>query len=287
MTTTKGRAKHIVASPRNNALVAIVGRPNVGKSTLFNRLVGRREAIVHDEPGVTRDRHYAEAWSLGRRYTVVDTGGFDPESDDPMRQGIARQVQIAIEEADLIVCVFDGVQGPTEADRQAVKLLRRSRRPVIYVANKADSERTEQEANELYTLGVDQLHSISALHGRGFTEFEEALIDVLPPPASADPETEDDEVVRVAVVGRPNAGKSSLVNRLAGEARTLVDNRPGTTRDPVNTMMERIGHRFLLIDTAGIRRKRPCHKGPQRGGSRERAARHALDGRGRSGRADV
>lgn len=255
MTTSKGRAKRAVANPRNNALVAIVGRPNVGKSTLFNRLVGRREAIVHDEPGVTRDRHYADAWSLGRRYTVVDTGGFDPESDDPMRQGIARQVQIAIEEADLIVCVFDGVQGPTEADRQAVQLLRRSRRPVIYVANKADSERGELEANELYTLGVEDLHAISALHGRGFTELEEAVVDALPPPASPGSETEDEDIVRVTVAGRPNAGKSSLVNRLAGEARTLVDNRPGTTRDPVNTMIERIGHRFLLIDTAGIRRK--------------------------------
>ncbi len=239
---------------RSNALVAIVGRPNVGKSTLFNRLVGRREAIVHDEPGVTRDRHYAQAWSHGRPYTVVDTGGFDPESDDPMRQGITRQVGVAIEEADLIVCVFDGVHGPTDADRQAVNLLRRSNRPVIYVANKADTERSVLESNELYSLGVEEIHPVSALHGRGFSGFEEALVRNLPPVVE-ESEAEDEDLVRVAVVGRPNAGKSSLVNRLAGEARTLVDDRPGTTRDPVDTTIERLGRKFLLVDTAGIRRK--------------------------------
>jgi len=236
-------------------LVAIVGRPNVGKSTLFNRLVGHREAIVHDEAGVTRDRHYADAWSLGRTYTVVDTGGFDPESDDPMRQGITRQVQVAIEEADLIVCVFDAVHGPTESDRQAVDLLRKSRRPVLYAANKADSERGVLEANELYSLGVEPIHAISALHGRGFTELEQALVEALPPASDRTAAPADEDVARVAVVGRPNAGKSSLVNRLAGEARALVDTRPGTTRDPINTMIERIGHRFLLVDTAGIRRR--------------------------------
>lgn len=251
----KDRDRKPLAELSGHALVAIVGRPNVGKSTIFNRLVGRREAIVHDEPGVTRDRHYAEAWSLGRRYTVVDTGGFDPESDDPMRQGITRQVHIAIEEADLIVCVFDGMHGPTEADRQAVNLLRRSRRPVVYVANKADSERTALEANELYTLGIDEVLPVSALHGRGFGDLEHAIVQALPPPSPANDEPNDEDLVRVAVVGRPNAGKSSLVNRLAGEARTLVDARPGTTRDPINSLIEREGHRFLLVDTAGIRRK--------------------------------
>ena len=240
---------------RSNALVAIVGRPNVGKSTVFNRLVGRRDAIVHDEPGVTRDRHYAEAWSLGRRYTIVDTGGFDPDSDDPMRQGIARQVMVAIEEADLIVCVFDGLHGTTDADRQAVQLLRRSGCTVVYVANKADSEKAAFESNDLYSLGVEKLLAISALHGRGFHELEDAIVLGLPQPSETDECTDDDDLIRVAVVGRPNAGKSSLVNRLAGVDRALVDSRPGTTRDPVDMLIEREDRRFLFVDTAGIRRK--------------------------------
>ena len=254
-TTEKDKNKHRSSLPHHtNALVAIVGRPNVGKSSIFNRLVGRREAIVHNEPGVTRDRHYAEAWSIGHRFTIVDTGGFDPESDDPMRQGISRQVLVAIEEADLIVCVFDGQQGPTDADRQAVRLLRQSDRPVIYVANKVDSEKAALEANELYALGVDAIHHISALHGRGFADMEQALVRALPPPV--EPVLADDkDLIRVAVVGRPNAGKSSLVNRLSKSDRALVDERPGTTRDPVDTLIEREGRRFLLVDTAGIRRK--------------------------------
>jgi GTP-binding protein len=246
-------------------LVAIVGRPNVGKSTVFNRMLGRREAIVHDEPGVTRDRHYAEVFSRGRTFTVVDTGGFDPDSDDPMRQGIARQVRVAIEEADVVVCVLDAAAGPTDADRQAVDLLRRSRRPVVYAANKADSERQTHDAADLYRLGVDEIVAVSALHGRGFGELEEAVVSRLPPgapeqePCAGSGERAEAEAqpapVRVAIVGRPNAGKSSLVNRLVGADRMLVDSRPGTTRDPVDAMVERGGHRYLLVDTAGIRRK--------------------------------
>ena len=236
------------------ALVAIVGRPNVGKSTLFNRLVGRREAIVHDRAGVTRDRHYAQAQSLGRPYTLVDTGGFDPESDDPMRQGIARQVGIAIAEADLVICVLDAAHGPTDADRQAVKLLRRSEKPVIFVANKADTPGLAIESSELYKLGLDRVIAVSSLHGRGFHELDEDIAKALPEVAPADALPEDD-IARIAIVGRPNAGKSSLVNRLAGEQRVLVDDRPGTTIDPVDTLIERPEGRFLLIDTAGIRRK--------------------------------
>ena len=242
----------IMTTPK--ALVAIVGRPNVGKSTLFNRLVGRRQAIVHDAPGVTRDRHYADASSFGTVYTVVDTGGFDPESDDPMRQGITRQVGVAIEEADVIVCVFDALHGATDADRRAVDLLRRSGRPVLYVANKADSDRAVLEANDLYLLGVEKLFPISALHGRGFSEFEHALVEALPV-RSPTVVAEQQPPIRVAIVGRPNAGKSSLVNHLSGQSRSLVDARPGTTRDPVDTIIERRKRRFLLVDTAGIRRK--------------------------------
>lgn len=241
---------------RPKALVAIVGRPNVGKSTVFNRLVGRREAIVHDEPGVTRDRHYAVVQSLGRDYTVVDTGGFDPESDDPMRQGIARQVNVAVAEADVVVCVLDAKQGPVDADRQAVKLLRKSGRSIIYVANKVDSERGELESAELYRLGIEKLIAVSALHGRGFGELEQAIYAQLPPPEEESAEQQPaEDMVRVAIIGRPNAGKSSLVNRLCGEDRVLVDHRPGTTRQPVDTIAERDGVRMLLIDTAGIRRR--------------------------------
>ena len=238
-----------------SGIVAIVGRPNVGKSTLFNRLVGRRSAIVHDEPGVTRDRHYGDGTSRGRRYTLVDTGGFDPESDDPMRQGIKRQIEVAISEADVIVCVLDASLPPTPADHAELTLLRRADKPTLYVANKADSPRLEAEASDLYRLGMERLLLASALHGRGMAELENAIARALPPPAEAEPVLEDAEATRIAVVGKPNAGKSSLVNRLLGEERLLVDERPGTTRDPIDARLERGGRRFVLVDTAGIRRK--------------------------------
>lgn len=238
------------------AIVALVGRPNVGKSTLFNRLVGTKAAIVHDEPGVTRDRHYSDVRSLGRRYTLVDTGGFDPTSDDPMRQGIKRQVELAIAEADVIVCVLDATGAPTATDHAELELLRRSKKPVIYVANKTDSPRLEAEASDLYRLGMERLLHVSALHGRGVHDLEQAIAAALPAPApGAEEAPAPDGSLRVAIVGRPNAGKSSLVNRLAGEERMLVDDRPGTTRDPIDTVVERGGRRFMLVDTAGIRRK--------------------------------
>lgn len=237
-----------------NAIVAVVGRPNVGKSTVFNRLVGKRIAIVHDEPGVTRDRHYADVVTRDRRYTLVDTGGFDPGSDDPMRQGIKRQIDVAIDEADVIVCVLDASEAPMPADHAELALLRRTDKPVIYVANKADSPRLEAEAADLYRLGMDRLILVSALHGRGFDDLDAAIAAALPPPAE-EAAADDPSAIRVAVVGRPNAGKSSLVNRLLGEERMLVDARPGTTRDSIDAVVERGGRRFVLIDTAGIRRK--------------------------------
>jgi len=237
-------------------IVAIVGRPNVGKSTLFNRLVGKKTAIVHDEPGVTRDRHYADVLSRGRRFTLVDTGGFDPESDDPMRQGIKRQIDVAISEADVIVCVLDASAPPTPADHAELDLLRRAAKPVVYCANKADSPRTDLEAADLYRLGTPNLIAFSALHGRRIDEIESAIAAALPPepeaPAEAAPE---DPAIRVAIVGKPNAGKSSLVNRLVGEERLLVDSRPGTTRDSIDARVTKGDRSFLLIDTAGIRRK--------------------------------
>ena len=237
------------------SIVALIGRPNVGKSTLFNRLIGKKTAIVHDEPGVTRDRHYGDVQSRGRRYALIDTGGFDPESADPMKRGIKRQIDLAVEEADVIVCVLDAEASAAPADHAELSLLRRAGKPVIYVANKADSPRMETEATDLYRLGVDRIIPISALHGRGIDDLEVAIADALPP-FEATPATDVEALTAaVAVVGKPNAGKSSLVNRLAGAERVLVDPRPGTTRDPIDTLVERGGKRFLLIDTAGIRRK--------------------------------
>lgn len=237
-------------------IVAIVGRPNVGKSTLFNRLVGRRTAIVHDEPGVTRDRHYGTVTSYNRKYMLVDTGGFDPDSDDPMKQNIKKQIDIAIGEADVVVCVLDGSAPPTPADRAELALLRRAGKPVIFCANKADSTRTEIESNELYLLGAPTIIPISALHGRRIDELEDAISKALPPPPPEVPEGEPtDRAIRVALIGRPNAGKSSLINRLLGKERVIVDSRPGTTRDAIDTRFERDGRSFLFIDTAGIRRK--------------------------------
>ncbi len=235
-------------------IVAIVGRPNVGKSTLFNRLVGRGEAIVHDSPGVTRDRHYADAFVRGRELTLVDTGGFDPDSPDPVASGIARQVRVAIEEADAVVCVLDATSPPTEADGDAVALLRQSGVRVVYVANKSDNPRTDHEAGDLYRLGLDRLIAVSALHGRGTADLEAALVDALP----ERPEPAEAEVTgptRIALIGRPNAGKSTLFNHLAGSERSLVTDVPGTTRDPIDEVIEWQGREYLLVDTAGIRRK--------------------------------
>ena len=237
-------------------IVAIVGRPNVGKSTLFNRLVRAPIAIVHDEPGVTRDRKYADTSAFGRSYTLVDTGGFDPEDEDPMKVGIAAHVRASIAEADAIVFVTDATTGPSDADRAAVKLLRESGKPAFFVANKADSPKADAEAFELYRLGVEKVFPVSALHGRGIGDLEAALVEALPEEeadeAPFDPETAPP---RIALIGRPNAGKSSLLNRILGEDRVLVDDRPGTTRDAIDALVERAGKSYVLIDTAGIRRK--------------------------------
>ena len=254
------RGQRAYAGAGTRPIVAIVGRPNVGKSALFNRLAGAPIAIVEDMPGVTRDRLYADAEVLGRPYVLIDTGGFDPGSDDPLTQGIANHVRMALEEADVVVCVLDGTVAPLPSDREAVALLRRAQVPVLYVANKIDNARVANEALELYTLGIDALRPVSALHGHGMGELEDALAASLPP-AEPDADAVESELDRVAVVGRPNAGKSSLVNRLLGEERQIVDDRPGTTVDSVDTVLSYEGEPMVLIDTAGIRRKRSVESG--------------------------
>lgn len=236
-------------------LVAIVGRPNVGKSTLFNRIAGQRLAIVEDTPGITRDRHYADAFAFGREFVLIDTGGFDPDSDDPLKEGIVRQVKLALEEADVIVCVLDATALPLEADRKASALLRKTKKPVLYAANKADSSGGAQEALSHYSLGVDHIFPISALHGHGIGDLEEAVVGALPKDTGRE-DTPWGDAPRIAICGRPNAGKSSLVNRLLGEERQNVDARAGTTMDSIDALLERKGERFVLIDTAGIRRRR-------------------------------
>jgi GTP-binding protein len=236
-------------------LVAIVGRPNVGKSTLFNRLVGKHLAIVEDEPGVTRDRHYADAEVRGRHYVLVDTGGFDHDTADPVLAGVRNQVKLAVAEADVVLFVTDGTAPLTEADHEALKLLRRAGRPVIYIANKADSTNKAMGATELYTHGAQQVIALSALHGRSIIDLEAALEAALPPPSLEDVVLSEG-VARVAVVGRPNAGKSSLINKLIGAERLVVTEVPGTTRDAIDTMVTRGDKQYVFVDTAGVRRKR-------------------------------
>jgi GTPase len=250
----RAQSRVLPAGAHGLPIVAVVGRPNVGKSTLFNRLARRRLAIVHDQPGVTRDRHYADTTAFGRDYTLIDTGGFDPDDKDPMKSGIVRHVKEAIAEADVIVFVSDATVPLTSADRVAVGLLRKAGKPVLFAANKADSPRVDPDAFELYRLGVEKVHPVSALHGRGIGELESEIVAGLPeqePKGDLDGET----VPRIALIGKPNAGKSSLMNRILGEDRMLVDARPGTTRDAIDALVERAGKRYVFVDTAGLRRK--------------------------------
>ncbi|MFT6399351.1 MAG: GTP-binding protein [Bradymonadia bacterium] len=236
-------------------LVAIVGRPNVGKSRLFNRLTGTRFAIVEDMPGVTRDRQYGEAVWFKRRFQVVDTGGFEPESIDELLVQMREQAHLAIDEADIIIFMVDGQSGLLPADREIAAMLRRTKKPIFTVVNKVDGDRHDMNVPEFYELGVSgEIHGISAEHGRGISDFMDDLLELVPiEKAEAEP---DDELIRVAVIGKPNAGKSSLVNRLLGEERLLTSEVPGTTRDAINTYVEAGGKKYLFIDTAGVRRKR-------------------------------
>jgi len=258
-----------VSAAGQRPLLALVGRPNVGKSTLFNRLAGRRAAIVEDAPGVTRDRNYADLDWDGRALTVVDTGGFEPESKDHLVAQVRRQAQLAVDEASAVVLLVDGRVGLTSVDRSVADLLRRAGKPLFLAVNKVDSARAEAEAplSEFYRLGFGELHTISAEHGRGVSDLMDALVEKLglPPSPSPGAEEEGDEVleadrprgdIRLAIVGRPNVGKSTLVNALLGTERFVVSEVPGTTRDSIDSTLVYRNRRFVVTDTAGIRRKR-------------------------------
>ena len=233
-------------------IVTIIGRPNVGKSTLFNRLTKDRNALVDDIPGVTRDRLYATACWNDRGFVLVDTGGFDTASADTLADVIRKQVQIAVEEADVIILLFDGKTGPVLGDEDLLALLRRSEKKVLYAVNKIDGPKQEPLSLEFYTLGIDTVFSISSAHGYGVGSLMEQLMLALP--AGADRQ-EDEGRTRIAMIGRPNVGKSSLINRIIGSDRLVVSEMPGTTRDSVDILFEREGKRYQFIDTAGIRRK--------------------------------
>ncbi len=233
-------------------IVAIVGRPNVGKSTLFNRISGGRKAIVWDEPGVTRDRNYSDVEREGSAFTLIDTGGFEPASKDPIFAQMREQCQLAMDEADVILFMMDGKEGLAPSDEEIADILRKLNKPVFYIVNKVDGPKHEERVLEFYGLGVEPIYSISAEHGYGVNELMEEVTKALPDLAE---EKRDEDVTKVAVIGRPNVGKSSLLNRLLGYKRVLVDEVPGTTRDAIDTRFERDGRRYVLIDTAGIRRK--------------------------------
>lgn len=234
-----------------SAIVAIVGRPNVGKSTFFNRLIQRREAIVDSISGVTRDRHYGKTDWNGKDFSVIDTGGYVVGSDDIFEQEIDKQVNLAVEEADAIIFVVDVENGILGMDEDVADLLRKSKKPVFLAVNKVDSAKRMLDATEFYSLGFEQIFPISAINGSGTGDLLDAVVAVLPEKE----EIEDNQLPRFAVVGRPNAGKSSFINALIGEDRYIVTNIAGTTRDAIDTKYNRFGFEFNLVDTAGIRRK--------------------------------
>jgi len=236
-----------------NNIVAIVGRPNVGKSTFFNRLIQRREAIVDSVSGVTRDRNYGKSEWNGKEFSVIDTGGYIKGSDDIFEAEIRKQVELAIDEADAIVFLVDVEEGITPMDNEVAKLLRKVTKPVLLVVNKVDNAKREQDAFEFYNLGLGEYVTMSGMSGSGTGEVLDRIVEILPEL----PEVEEapEELPRFAVVGRPNAGKSSFINALIGEDRFVVTDIAGTTRDAIDTKYNRFGFEFNLVDTAGIRRK--------------------------------
>jgi len=233
-------------------LVAVVGRPNVGKSTLFNRLIGHRVAIVEDTPGITRDRLYHNVDWRGIEFTVIDTGGIILNETDPLAVQVRAQAEIAMEEAQVILFVVDAADGMTSTDQDIADVLRASKCPLLLVVNKADNPRLLQDAAEFYGLGLGEVHSVSAAHGHGVADLLDEVVKVFP--SDFDSVEEDEDAIRLAIIGRPNVGKSSLMNSILGEERVIVSPIPGTTRDTIDTNFEWDGQKLVLLDTAGIRR---------------------------------
>lgn len=234
-------------------IIAIIGRPNVGKSTLFNRLSEKNKAIVIDEPGATRDRNYADCSWYGKDFILIDTGGFEPASTDKILIQMREQAQLAMEEADIIIFLMDGRQGLTPSDREITNILRGVEKPVFYVINKIDGPKHENMAYEFYELGTERIYSISAQHGLGIHELmDDAAQHITSLPLES---TDAGKHTKIAVIGKPNVGKSSLVNKILGYERTIVNPTPGTTRDAIDNPFELNGKKYILVDTAGIRRK--------------------------------
>src|SRR6185369_14737455 len=250
-------AKTEVQPRRASNLVAIVGRPNVGKSTLFNRLIGERRSIVGDEPGITRDRIYGQVEWAGAKFSLIDTGGIVPDDDAVIPANIFKQAGMAIDEARVLIWVVDARTGITQLDEELAALLRATGKPVLVAANKTDSARLESESTEFYQFGFEEVFPISAEQGIGVGELLDSVIELIKSDEQRDPadETEAKRELRLAIVGRPNVGKSSLLNRILGEDRVIVSPVAGTTRDAIDTVLETPERTFRLIDTAGIRRK--------------------------------
>ena len=239
----------------SNNIVAIVGRPNVGKSTLYNRLIGERQAIIDDTSGVTRDRQYGSSFWNGKTFTVVDTGGFVKHSEDVFESAIRSQVQIAVEEARVIIFMVDVTTGITDLDEEVADLLRRSDKPVFLAVNKVDNNQRMIDANEFWSLGFEETHFLSSITGSGTGELLDAVVEHID-----EDQDEESDIPKFAIVGQPNVGKSSLTNALLGEERNIVTEIAGTTRDSIHTRYSKFEKEFLLIDTAGIRKKASVHE---------------------------
>jgi GTPase len=242
-------------------VVAIVGRPNVGKSTLFNKLAGKRIAIVEDKPGVTRDRIYAEGEWLNKHFTMIDTGGIEPDTEDIILSQMRRQAEMAIETGDVILFIVDGKTGVTPADKEIAHMLRKSKKKVILVCNKIDTPETPDTVYEFYELGMDEMAVISAGQGLGLGDLLDMVIAHFPEEKDTD---KDEELMKVAVVGKPNAGKSSIINKILGENRVIVSEIAGTTRDAIDTPFQVGEDRYVFIDTAGLRKKKKIHENIER-----------------------